>query len=227
MKKTPKQAGVIVAVGGIKGGVGKTTLSVNLAACAAQDGFDVLVIETDHERRNVERWCEARQSAQNVPHITQARKTGRIGKDLLALADKYDVVIVDLGGYLSVEFTQAARVCHRLITPTEMSAFNEDTFEDLAGAIEGANADRNTPLSAYVIPARARGQAREANLRDLRSIFDGVPELTAGDHQLNSYVAYQDAEAAGLGIIELPNRDTPTQKAQRQLRALYQEVFLQ
>ena len=47
---------MIVAVGNQKGGVGKSTLTMNLAVSYQNQGLDVIVVEADPSVRTVSQW---------------------------------------------------------------------------------------------------------------------------------------------------------------------------
>ena len=52
----------IILIGGEKGGTGKTTLAVNIAAARARDGHDVLLVDTDPQG-SASYWAAAREEA--------------------------------------------------------------------------------------------------------------------------------------------------------------------
>ena len=55
----------IILIGGEKGGTGKTTLAVNLAALRASQGRDVLLIDTDIQA-SASYWAQSRDEAGTV-----------------------------------------------------------------------------------------------------------------------------------------------------------------
>jgi len=90
---------MIITVGNTKGGVGKTTLAVNIAAARAIQGKDVLLIDADRQ--------ETAQTAISIRANNEvmfgiACSTYADGpilrSQLLQQKDKYDDVIIDAGG---------------------------------------------------------------------------------------------------------------------------------
>jgi chromosome partitioning protein len=98
-----------------KGGVGKTTLAINLAVAAHQDGRQVVLADTDPQQSTYE-WYKGRKGAQPLPYVAQVfsenigdiiDKAARNGADFLfvdtspnstedslAIADRADLLIV-------------------------------------------------------------------------------------------------------------------------------------
>jgi chromosome partitioning protein len=60
----------VIALISQKGGVGKTTLAINLAAAAHRDGRQVVVADTDPQQSTYE-WYKGRKAEHPLPYVTQ------------------------------------------------------------------------------------------------------------------------------------------------------------
>src|SRR5579863_5951443 len=88
----------IIAVGTVKGGVGKTTLAVNLTICEALSGRDVLLIDGD-EQGTARSFSQLRAEQLGVPGYTAVSLHGaEIRTQVRQLRRKYQRIIVDVGG---------------------------------------------------------------------------------------------------------------------------------
>lgn len=87
----------IILIGGEKGGTGKTTLAVNIAAARARDGHDVLVVDTDPQG-SASYWAAAREEAGIEPRVASIQKFGKtLANELKDLSKRYEEIIVDAG----------------------------------------------------------------------------------------------------------------------------------
>jgi len=104
-----------LAVVAQKGGTGKTTLALNLAALAASDGLRVALVDCDPQR-SAASWWETRESdditliertASDLPMIQEA-----------ARADGYDLLVVDTRPSVEAETMQAIQSATVAVIPT-------------------------------------------------------------------------------------------------------------
>ena len=93
----------IILIGGEKGGTGKTTLAVNLAARRALQGRDVLVIDTDIQA-SASYWAQTRDETAVTPRVACIQKFGKgLQTEVRDLATRYQDLVIDAGGRDSVE----------------------------------------------------------------------------------------------------------------------------
>jgi chromosome partitioning protein len=109
---------VIVTVGNTKGGVGKTTLAVQLALARALAGRDVLMVDGDRQG-SAQMAIAVRAEAGRTPGLAcvQYPDGAVLRAQVQRQRAKYDDVVIDAGGRDSTALRAALILSDRLIVP--------------------------------------------------------------------------------------------------------------
>lgn len=86
--------GHVLVLANLKGGVGKTTTAMHLAAAAAQDGLRVLVVDADPQQSALA-WAALAEDSGGVAFTVVAGKGRHAGTTARSMARDYDLTVVD------------------------------------------------------------------------------------------------------------------------------------
>jgi chromosome partitioning protein len=213
---------MILVVGGIKGGVGKSTLAANLAVLAARDGRDVLLVDGDGQETTLT-WAAARNDRMEVStdRVTTVALVGKgVRDELRRLRPKYDTIIIDAGARDTTTQRSALTISDTILLPFAPRGPDLWTVEavvDLINDIRAVNENlRALAMVNRADPIGSDNAEAEAAFAEHANVLETAP-LRVGNRK-----AIAQAHLMGLAAAEMVRSD---QKAVAELDALYQYVF--
>lgn len=223
----------IILIGNEKGGVGKSTISRNLAVACALAGHDVAVVDADRQR-SLTLWLDARKQQNQAPYIPGYQLTGRCGTEIVALSKKYQTLIIDVAGRDSVELREAAIVSDLWLVPTSVDPDDTDALvtamqivrtTELATRIKPNARMLINKCSTSLFEQDANKLIEAISGEDGKDIMDTMPPM---DSRISSRKAFPKSREVGQGVLEYRTRPGATksdQAAAQEIIALYEEVF--
>ena len=142
---------MIVVLAQTKGGVGKSTLAINLAIERSRAGLDVLLVDAD-EQATATDFTALRTQELGTPGYTAVSLSGpAVRTQVLRLSPKYQDIIIDAGGRDTAGLRAALTIADVAIVPFQPRSFDLWTFDKVAGLITEAVEYRENPLVSLAI----------------------------------------------------------------------------
>lgn len=210
---------MIVVVGGIKGGSGKTTLATNLTVMSSFWGDKILLVDAD-EQQSAFDWSAQREGMGIATPWCTIKLSGRtLHTELKKLNADYQHVIVDVGGRDTTSQRSALTVAQMFVIPFKPRSLDFWTLGSVKAMInEIRTVNPDLECRAVVNQADSRGQD---NLVAIEALKECV-ELKCADFSIGYRKAYGNAASDGLGVIELKTQDD---KVLKEMEQLYHYVF--
>jgi chromosome partitioning protein len=202
---------MIITVGSTKGGVGKSTISCNLAVLAALKGQSVLLVDADTQGSSIS--FRASRETDDIQAIQITTPT--IHKDLSQFA--HDLKIVDAGGRDNKAFRSAIMAADLLIIPCLPSSVDFWAASDVIEILDEARSFKDIPahfVLNQVIPNT------KLSVEIVEAMKDFEKDAGLLKSVLCSRIVYKNAFAEGKGVVELADK-----KAADEVTSLYNEIM--
>lgn len=210
---------MIITVGGIKGGSGKTTLATNLAVLRASTRRDVLLVDADEQESASDFTVLRNQQLRDGAGFTAIRLAGAaVRTETRHLAAKYNDIIIDTGGRDTTSQRAALTVSDLVLLPFVPRSFDVWTLEKVAALVEEVRTV-NPALRASAFINRADPRGRDN--AEAAQLIGETSALTLLPVTLGTRKAFGNAAAQGLAVTELK---PPDAKAISELHALHAHV---
>jgi chromosome partitioning protein len=212
---------MILTVGNIKGGVGKTVLAVNIAAAMAQRGLDVLLIDGD-EQASAAMFAQVRADAGAKPEFTTIQLQGAaIRQQARQLRDKYDEIVIDVGGRDTGSLRAALTITDAVLIPFQPRSVDLWAAGQIAALVAEAR-EVNGALKAYSVINIADPVGKDNE--DAAAVLAGLEFIKPLPVTIVRRKAFPNAFSLGLGVGELVPRD---QKAADELLSIVSLLYTQ
>ena len=179
-----------------KGGVGKTTLSVNLAAALAHQGYRVLLIDADPQGSSLD-WAAARKDEPLFSVVGLPRAT--LHKEMAAIGHGYDHIIIDGPPRVTDLARSAIMASDVIVIPVQPSPYDIWAAEEVIKLIDEAKIFKENIKSCFVVNRKI---ANTAIGRDVGEALAGyaLPVLASS---VTQRVLFAEAAAQGKAVFEL------------------------
>jgi chromosome partitioning protein len=197
-----------------KGGVGKTTLSVNLAACLARTGARVLLIDADPQGSALD-WAAARHGAPLFSVVGFPRAT--IHKEITQIGQGYDHIIIDGPPRVTDLARSAIMASDIVVIPVQPSPYDIWAAEEVVKLITEARVYKENIKSVFVVNRKITNTAIGRDVRDALAAYP----IHVLDASVAQRVVFAEAAAQGQAIFEID----PTGPAVAEMEAVTAELM--
>ncbi|WP_088243605.1 ParA family protein [Calothrix rhizosoleniae] len=210
---------MIVAITNLKGGVGKSTITQNLAVCLAQMGYKVCIVDID-ENQNSMSWNGARD--ESLPEITVVGAVEQKGfsKAVKSLHRDYEIVLVDGTPSLSAMTTSIILNADFILIPLRPSAQDFRTMDKFLSRYNDAVGIKGE-IPAYFLLNEY--DDRKVIHRGIRETLEQNYDLPFLQTRIGSRTIYNEASVEGMGVYEATSDEAD--KARQEMVNLTNEVL--
>jgi chromosome partitioning protein len=190
---------MIISVTSLKGGVGKSTITQNLAVTFAHIGHKVCIVDADTNQSSM-KWSGLREEDRPNIMVTGQQDDNALLKNVKLLNQDYDIVLIDGTPSLSKTTSKILLLADLVVIPILPSGLDFWATELFLERFEEAKSLREQEIPAYFLLNQHDERytlGREA--REALSAFEGIKVF---DSFLKSRTSYRKAVIEGLGVYE-------------------------
>lgn len=208
---------MLLVIGGIKGGSGKTTLATNLTVCRKEKRDSVLLIDADEQQSSLD-WCHFRKLS-SLPEI---RCIKFYGKDLYEWLKKeknnWSNIIIDTGAGDTTSQRASLAIADVFLVRFRPRSFDVWTLVSLKRLNrEIRTVNSNLKIMSVLNQCDPKG----SDPKTARKILED-DQIQCLQTQIGYRKAFSNASSEGKGIIEYKSSD---EKSLKEIKCLHKEIY--
>lgn len=207
----------VITVAATKGGVGKSTISVNLAAAGAAKGMRVLLVDCDLQKSSMG-WRDMRE-ANDI--VAMAITTPTVHKDLCRFEDSFDLAIIDCGGEthspILPSAMNAAAKNGVVVIPVLPSVYDVWATEDTMNILRQVRGVQDVD-ARFLVNQVMNGRLMSGEVSE--SLDEFKEEVSALDSKLIFRESFKKSIKDGKGVVEYTDP-----KAKAEMTKLFEELM--
>lgn len=205
---------MIIGVLNQKGGVGKTTLSVCIAAALSQAGSRVLLIDADPQGSSLD-WSAAREGDPLFSVVGLPRAS--IHKEIAQVGQGYDHIIIDGPPRVTDLARSAIMASDVVLIPVQPSPYDIWAADEVVKLVQEAKVYKENLKYAFVVNRKIANTAIGRDVGEALAAYP-VPVLST---TITQRVIYAEAAAQGRAIFEI----SPEGPAKTEIDSLVMELL--
>jgi chromosome partitioning protein len=205
---------MIISVLNQKGGVGKTTLSVNIAAQLAAEGKRVMLLDADPQGSSLD-WAAAREVESCFTVVGLPRAT--LHKEISKFVQDYDHIIIDGPPRVTDLARSAIMAADVVLIPVQPSPYDVWAAQEVVSLVEEARIYKENIKSAFVVNRKIANTAIGRDVGEALATYNTkVLEST-----VTQRVIFAEAAAVGKAVFEIDSNGS----AASEITALVHEIL--
>lgn len=205
-----------IGVTNLKGGVGKTTLSINIAVCFAHIGYKVCIVDTD-TNQNAVQWYGAREPGLPEVLVVGTTDPKALTKVVENLNSQHDIVVIDGTPNLSEMNSKVMMASNLLVIPIRPGPNDYRAMEDFMNRLNQVKEIRPELIACFLVNEY---DDRKTAHRGIKKALDENFNIPVLDTVIKSRTVYGESVLMGNGVYEYPD-----QKAQHEIIGLTNEII--
>ncbi len=203
---------LVIAFCNQKGGVGKTTMVLNLAIASLRNGTATTVLDLDTQK-SAERFAELRSDLTGEEAPVVVHGTADSLKEMVEAAREgcVELLLLDCPGALDRTMLLAATLAHIVVVPTRSSVLDQHALRDTLDYL-----DMSAKIGKCLIVLNAAREGRDGGIDEVAALARefGVPVAAS---QLEDQRAFSITLAKGRSVVEAGTRSKAAQSVEKLL----------